>query len=322
MKAHLSLFLIVALFTGLAERCLAGEISITKGEGKVTVTVDGEHFTDYVFKGHAKPILYPIVGPHGIEMTRNYPMKEGVDNEASDHPHHKSLWFTHDDVNGVHFWMEYPGGNSDRKPGKIVQRELSIVGDGIHARNDWLAPDGSVVCSDMRDFKFGVNSAGRFIDVGVTIHATNGDVKFGDTKEGTMAIRTHPLLRLRTDERRGNHTAVGQAVNSEGVQGKAIWGKRAKWVDYWATIDGNTVGVAIFDHPKNKRHPTWWHAREYGLIAANPFGVHDFEGAAPGTGDLTIKDGGMEAFRYRFVFHRGDVTEADIAGQYADFAKN
>ena len=91
-----------------------------------------------------------------------------------------------------------------------------------------------------------------------------------------MGIRTNPMLRLQTDEKRGNHTAKGQSINSEGVQGREMWGKRAKWVDYWAPISGNTVGIAIFDHPSNPRHPTWWHARHYGLVAANPFGVHDF----------------------------------------------
>ena len=99
-----------------------GEVTITQADGKAIVKIDGELFTEYVFEGHAKPILYPIVGPHGIPMTRSYPMVKDVDNEARDHPHHKSFWFTHDDVNGVRFWLEYPREGSDLKPGKIVQK--------------------------------------------------------------------------------------------------------------------------------------------------------------------------------------------------------
>ena len=297
------------------------DVSISKASGKAVVTIDGELFTEYIFEGHSKPILYPIIGPTGVEMTRNFPMKKGVDNEAHDHPHHKSLWFTHDDVNEVQFWLEYPSPNSDLKPGKIVQRELKIEGPTIVTQNQWLAPNDDLVCSDVRTLTFGVTTAGRYIDFSITIHASDGEVKFGDTKEGTMGIRLHPLMRLSTDKKRGNHTALGKAINSDGIEGGAIWGKRAKWVDYWAPIDGTTVGVAIFDHPKNPRHPTWWHARQYGLVAANPFGIHDFEKKPEGTGDMVIPANESVTFRYRFLFHRGDNKTAKISQEYEAFAE-
>lgn len=293
---------------------------LTQGDGKVVVKVDGALFTQYVYKGHAKPILYPVIGPHGVPMTRNYPMVEKVDNEASDHPHHKSLWYTHDDVNGVKFWIEYDKQNKAIY-GKIVQTNMKIDGNRLQVDNQWRTNDGKPVCSDSRLITFGKTDSGRFIDFAITLKATHGDVKFGDTKEGSMGIRTNPMLRLRSDKKRGNHTAKGKSINSEGVEGKAMWGKRASWVDYWAPVDGNTVGIAIMDHPSNPRHPTWWHARDYGLIAANPFGVHDFEKKDKGTGDLTIADGESKTFRYRFLFHSGDVKEAKIAEAYSLFSK-
>ncbi|MCA9177552.1 MAG: PmoA family protein [Planctomycetales bacterium] len=299
--------------------CVAADVKIVQSEGKATVTIDGKLFTEYVFTGHSKPILYPILGPHQTPMTRNYPMQEGVDNEAKDHPHHKSLWFTHDDVNKVRFWMEYPGGK-DQAPGKIIQQSMKVDGNRIVTQNNWTASDGKVVCTDERVVSFGANDVGRYIDYQVTLKASNGQVVIGDTKEGTMGIRTNPLLRLQADEKRGNHTAKGQAVNSEGVEGTAIWGKRAKWVDYWAPVEGHTVGVAIFDHPTNPRHPTWWHARAYGLVAANPFGISDFEKKPEGTGNMTLKPGDEVTFRYRFLFHEGDVKQADIPAQYDAFA--
>lgn len=309
---------IILLLADLA-RLSAADVKIEKREGSAVVSIDGDKFTEYVFEGHSKPILYPIIGPYGIEMTRNYPMREGVDNEASDHPHHKSLWYTHDDVNGVRFWMEYTR-DEQANLGRIVQTAMDISGDAIRTENAWTGPDGKVVCTDSRTVAFGTTDVGRYIDFTITLQASNGPVTFGDTKEGTMGIRTHPMLRLRTSEKHGNHTANGQAVNSEGVEGKEIWGKRAKWVDYWGPIDGHTVGIAIFDHPQNPRHPTWWHARDYGLVAANPFGIHDFEGKPAGSGDLTIKSGDSVTFRYRFLFHRGGPDEANIEQQYASFA--
>ncbi|MBG89458.1 MAG: hypothetical protein CMO80_21535 [Verrucomicrobiales bacterium] len=312
--------LAIALACAFAQSATAGKVKITKAKGKAIVKIDGKLFTEYVFTGHSKPIMYPVIGPHGIPMTRNYPMKEGVDNEASDHPHHKSLWYTHDDVNKVQFWLEYPGKNKSLKPGKIGQQSMKIKGDTITTENSWADHAGKVVCTDKRVVSFGESKVGRHIDFTITINASAGDVTFGDTKEGTMAIRTNPLLRIRKDERRGVHTVTGKSINSEGVEGKDMWGKRAAWVDYWGQIDGKTVGVAIFDHPDNPRHPTWWHARDYGLVAANPFGVHNFEKKPKGTGDMLIKKGTSVTFTYRFLFHKGDNKSADIPAQYKAFS--
>jgi len=78
--------------------------------------------------------------------------------------------------------------------------------------------------------------------------------------------------------------------------------------------------VAIFDHPQNLKHPTWWHVRDYGLFAANPFGVHYFEGKAEGTGDITIAVGESSTFRYRLYFHKGNDKEADVAEHYREYA--
>ncbi|WP_419189355.1 PmoA family protein [Stieleria marina] len=296
-------------------------VKLTPADGKVVVTVGDKPFTEYIYSGHAKPIFYPVIGPRNIAMTRSYPMIKDIDNEASDHPHHKSLWYTHDDVNGVKFWIEYDKENN-AVYGKIVQTKSEIDGNTLKTENEWRSNAGEPVCSDSREIKFGADETSRYIDFAITLRATHGDAVFGDTKEGSMGIRTNPLLRLDADKKRGTHTAKGQSINSEGDEGKAMWGKRAKWVDYWAPIQGSNVGIAIMDHPSNPRHPTWWHARQYGLVAANPFGIHDFEGKPAGTGDLTIKDGESVTFRYRFVFHEGDVTEADIDSRFITFGDN
>lgn len=284
------------------------------GEGRFDVAFGDRSFATVHTKGFPKPILYPIVGPHGIRMTRDYPMKPDTPGEAKDHPHQQSLWFTHGDVNGIDFWALGKGKIVTTEVEKPVSEEgrASIV---LH--DEWVGPDGKPVCTDTQKLTFWapVERAGGeaiALDYEIAIRASHGDVVFGDTKEGTMAIRTHPKLEI---------AKGAAAVNSEGVKGKAVWGKRAKWVDYSAEIDGKTVGVAIFDHPSNPRHPTWWHAREYGLVAANPFGVHDFEGKPKGTGDLKIANGESVRFTYRFVFHSGDAESARVAALYAEWAK-
>lgn len=133
-----------------------------------------------------------------------------------------------------------------------------------------------------------------------------------------MAIRTHPNLRL-SPARQGEPTAVyGKAINSEGGEGKPIWGKRAKWVDYYGPIENKVVGIAIFDAPSNPGHPTYWMARDYGLVAADPFGAHAFDPAnnAEGAGAMEIPQGETLTFKYRFLFHKGDAAEAKIADRY------
>ena len=299
----------------------AEDVKIVDEGDKAVVTIDGQPFTEYRYQGYAKPILYPVLGPGQKSMTRHYPMQKDVDNEASDHPHHKSIWYTHDEVAGVRFWMENGDGKAGKNVGVQVQSAMEIDGDTIISKNDWKNGDGETVCSDTRRIRFGSVGSDRFIDYAVTWQATSEDLVIGDTKEGTMGIRTNPFLRLKADLKRGNHTAGGHSINSEGVKDRAMWGKRAAWVDYWGEIEGKEVGIAIFDHPSNPRHPTWWHARDYGLVAANPFGVNHFEGKPDGSGDMVVPAGKTLSFRYRFLFHEGDFEKADIQSRYQEFSK-
>jgi hypothetical protein len=117
----------------------------------------------------------------------------------------------------------------------------------------------------------------------------------------------------------------GTIINDSGAKNVATWGKKSTWVDYYAPKDGKIYGVAMFDNPKNPRHPTWWHVRDYGLFAANPFGQHDFEGTKEKplpakTGDFTIPAGGSATFKWRFYFHMGDEKAGKVAEQYKAYA--
>jgi hypothetical protein len=233
--------------------------------------------------------------------------------DRHDHPHHRSLWFTHGEVNGQDFWGE--GSNS----GKIIHDRFLKVSSGpdvgvIQSANKWVAKSGEVVCMDTRTHKFYNTADGQIMDFEVTIHASNGKVTLGDTKEGSMAIRLTSTMRLKGE------VGKGHIINSEGMTDDATWGKRAKWCDYYGPVEGQTVGVAIFDHPDNCKHPTWWHVRNYGLFAANPFGVHDFERKDKGVGDIIIPAGESLTFKYRFYFHKGDEKEGTVAEHYREYA--
>ena len=297
-----------------------GKVTITEQDDRIRVLLGGELFAEYLMRGYSRPLVYPIVGPYGFGMTRNFPMKKDVPGESHDHPHQKSMFFGFGSVNGVNFFAE------SRDSGKIVHDKLLKITDGggrgcIGTSNKWVTADGGIVCTDTRRLTFHTVHGVRAIDWEITIHASSGDVKFKDDKHGSMAIRTHPNLQLDNAPDQGVTTANGQAINSEGVSGKSVFGKRAKWIDYWGKIDGKTVGIAIFDHPSNPRHPTWWMARGYGYIAADPFGGHAIGGEPPGTGDMTIKSGNQVTFHYRYLFHEGDPKQARIAEQYSRYAE-
>jgi len=294
-------------------------VSIKQLDGRLRVKIDGKLFTEYIYRGYEKPILYPVIGPHGFGMTRNYPMRKDVPGEAHDHVHHKSIWFAHRPISGIDFWSTYA------EAGKSVHDRLIKVESGssrgvIEAATRWITREGRVAFTDTRRLTFHLVESARAIDWEITIQASHGDVTFGDSKEGTMAIRTHPNLRLDNDPKRGVTTANGQALNSEGVSGKAVWGRRARWIDYWGKIEGKTVGIAILDHPANPRHPTHWMARGYGYVGANPFGLNAFEGKPPGTGDMLIKSGTSVTFRYRYIFHEGDATQANVDRLWKQYA--
>lgn len=294
-------------------------IKLEKVDDRVVVKIDDQLFTEYVFKGYEKPILYPVIGPQGVGMTRNWPMKEGFENEAKDHPHHKSIWFGHMKVNDESFWHE------GKTAGTTQQTELvSAKGDTIQTRNNLVGKDGkTIVARDSRTIRFEADGDTRMIEFTVTYHATEGDIKFGDNKDGQMGIRMHPALRISDDKnvlKKVGSVANGKAINSEGDTEKDIWGKRAKWIAYWGAIDEKKVGIAVFDHPTNLRHPTWWHARNYGLLSANPFGVHHFENKMDPVGEYTLKEGESLSFRHLFVFFPGDYKDAKIDRRYKSWA--
>ncbi|GIT04949.1 MAG: hypothetical protein CM1200mP29_03600 [Verrucomicrobiota bacterium] len=212
-------------------------------------------------------------------MTRNYPFKE-VEGEAKDHVHHASLWFTHGEVNGISFW--HNGKNTGKKhPGRAGPcRGRSPRLDRLEKQLGWSGR--KVICTDRTSISFYKALGGTFVSYSVTVFASEGDVTFGDTKEG--AWDPHASEPAPTNGK-GVTTANGHALNSAGHKDKELWGKRAKWVDYWGEIDNHTVGVAISITRTICATRLWGHARDYGLVCPQtPFGIHNFEGKKKGVG--------------------------------------
>lgn len=311
------------------------------------VYVDDQLFTSYVYwDNQKKPILYPLRTAKGTIVTRGYPL-EKVAGERTDHPHHISSWFNYGNINGVDFWNTPPEGvksnaGHTNKFGTIKHRSVKSTKNGpglaqLEATMDWIMPDGSRVMQEDDQIFFRAGKDWRAIDRVITLTAQDQKVVFGDSKEGALAVRVTRALEEPTKEplvftdEQGNPTKVptldntgvaGVYLSSEGKVGeKEAWGTRAKWMTLSGTVRGEDVVIGIFDHPKNPTYPTYWHARGYGLFAANPFGAKEFTKGAT-TLNYTLEPKQSATFRFRILVYSGKLTKERTEALYQEFLKD
>jgi len=287
-----------------------------EGSGRLAVSIGGEQFTAYNYGADVvRPYLYPVLAAGGIGVTRNWPMRTDVLNETTDHPHHKGIYTAQGSVNGVDNWSESEGHGYQvhRGFGRLYSGPVAA---GFTESLDWTDAQRVTNMTETRRVTFYATPAHlRIFDWEIAFHASEGPVTLGDTKEGGLiSVRVATSMDVRDDG------TGGTFVNGHGgvEQGEA-WGKRAPWCDYHGPAGGARVGVAFLDHIDNPRFPTYWHVRNYGLMTANPIGLHDFTGIPDNTWDLEIPAGETVTWRYRVLIHTGDTARAQVADRYQDF---
>ncbi len=289
----------------------SSQVKVKAGEDRVSVRIGGALFTRYLFGGERpKPCLYPLVGPYGHGVTRAYPQEE-VEGDSTDHVHHRSLWVAWGDVNGSDNWGEAEGA------GRMVHRYFDATESGpvfgrIAALNDWVDAGGNRLMQDLVEYRFyNVPPSLRLFDLTVAFFASEGEVRFGDTKEGGIIS-----VRVATPMEGGRGGLIRNALG--GLSEAETWGRRASWCDYCGTVGGHRAGIAVFDHPHNLRYPTFWHVRDYGLMTANPFGLSYFPDGE-GDGSYVLPAGGKLTFRYRVLIHAGQAEAGGVADRYLDW---
>jgi Family of unknown function (DUF6807) len=321
------LFLLILVSACCATFAANKPVEVTRSGNQIEVRIGGQPFTTYYFDPKiAKAYLQPLRSAQGTIVTRGYPVgteiPTGHEQDSSLEPHQRPLYFSHGDIDGLDFWGEqvfekYYGNEGKHAYGHMVFQKLDEIRGGpvagtIRAEFDLMTPHNRAIARETQSFTFSGDDQSRTIDCEFVIHADHGPVDFGDTKEGTFAIRVAPEL----------NSPPGHMVDSNGAEGeKGIWGTRANWVDYYGIVGGEPVGVAIFDGPESFRHPTYWHARAYGLFAANPFGISYFSKDLSQNGSWSIREGQSIVFRYRVLIHHGDYKEAHIAKAYDRYAE-
>jgi hypothetical protein len=314
-----------------------------ENEQKVVVMVDGRPFTEYRYDpALKKPVLFPIRAANGTILTRGYPL-EPRPGEQTDHLHHVGHWMNHGVVNQVDFWATTSETQStdDKTYGVVRHRTYADMRGGEKGEltyiADWISDRGDTLLVETTAFVFSGDGETRTIDRITTLTARDEQVVFEDSKEGMMAFRVARFLEQPYPEPQELVGVDGKAMaektvdtllvkgryfSSEGLEGDAVWGSRAKWVMMASDQDSIHYSVTIMDHPENVNYPTHWMARGYGLFAANPLGSSAYTDGKEVL-NFTLSPEESVTFSYRILLHNGGEKPSSekLNEWYNDFAQ-
>ena len=308
---------------------------------RVDITIDGKPFTSYVFeRAQKKPFLYPLRTAAGTVVTRGYPL-EPRPFERTDHPHHIGLWFNYGDVNGLDFWNNSDAIAAERaaKMGTVVHQRVIEATSGkdkgeLNVEMDWVDSNGTLLLKENARYVFSGDDKSRTIDRMTRLTAMKDTVVLGDNKEGLLGIRVTRELEAPSQKPEvytdaagkenktrvvQNEGVVGNYVASDGKTGDAVWGTRGPWMMLGGKVGQEQVTLAVIDHPSNPNFPTVWHARGYGLFAANNLGRKSFDPQLPES-KITLQPSQSVTFRHRVLILSGTPDPAKMAAEQKSFA--
>lgn len=318
------------------------EVTPHERDRRVDITVDGKPFTSYIWpRNLKKPVLYPITTGNGTVVTRGFPLVPRP-GERTDHPHHAGLWFTYGNVDGLDFWNNSDSIKASAAPkyGTILHRAIrathSGAGEGtLDVTEEWVTHNNTPLLKEDTHYIFRAHNGVRTIDRITTLTALDSTVHFNDNKEGVIGLRVarqleQPSLQPeKYSDANGHVTKVakldtagihGWYTSSEGKEGDAVWGTRGRWVMLTGDVNGAPVTVAILDHPKNVGFPTYWHARGYGLFAANPLGQKAMSGGKE-TLNYSLAAGTSVTFRHQVLLLDKKATASEMEDYYNGFTR-
>ena len=318
-------------------------VTVTPNESakRVDIAIGGKPFTSYIWPEQVKkPVLDPIRSAGGTLVTRGWPLAPRP-GERIDHPHHVGLWFNYESVNGLDFWNNSDAIKSSEhsKMGTILHRRIvSAKGGGdrgeLTTDMDWVTPSGNVLLHERTRFVFAGDANTRTIDRIATLTAADQRVVFADAKDGMLGMRVARQLEQPSNEplvftdiagratdvpALDNTGVTGEYASSEGKKGDAVWATRGRWTLLTGSIGTQPITIAMIDHPQNPGFPTYWHARGYGLFAANPLGQKVFSEGRE-TMNFTLEPGASATFRYRVVVLEEKAPADRIEREYKAFA--
>lgn len=316
-------------------------VAVNTEQRRVDVSIDGQPFTSYIWPTKlAKPVLYPLRTAKGTIVTRAYPLqpREG---ERTDHPHQVGVWLTYENVNGIDFWNNSEAIKPQDAPQMGIIRHRAILSakggmdqGELEVEADWLTYEKKVLLKEHTRYVFHGGPNFRGVDRITTLQAQGEKVVFADSKDGMFGLRVVRALEAPSDkpevftDASGRATTVAKLDNtgvngvyltSEGKPGEAAWGTRGQWCNLSGKVGEEPLTISIFDHPSNPGFPTYWHARGYGLFAANPLGEKIFSNGKEEL-NLTLAPHQSVTFRYRVLISSEIMTPENTETAYKAFA--
>ena len=346
IRATLALFTAILLNGGLLGAQATSpnyvQVTVRDADRRVDIAVGGKPFTSYIYPASLKkPVLYPLRAASGTVVTRGYPL-EPRPGERVDHPHHAGLWFNYGNVSGLDFWNNSTAIKDSAAPhmGTILHRAVrgaaSGVGEGtLDVTTEWVNHAGKVLLKEDTRFVFRARDRFRSVDRITTLTALDTAVSFTDDKEGLIGMRvargleqpsTTPEKFVDASGRvtevavLDNTAVTGKYTSSEGKEGDAVWGTRGRWTMLTGSLNEEPITLAILDHPKNVGFPTYWHARGYGLFAANNLGQKMLSDGKEAL-NFVLSARKSVTFRHEILILNGVATPADIEKSYSAFTK-
>lgn len=342
-KKALFLLLLAGTILPVAAQQKGFDFKESPGDKKLELFYGGQLVTAYYFHDSVrKPILFPVNTPGGVTITRGFPI-EPRPGERTDHPHHTGVWLNYESVNGLDFWNNSPAIPPERreKYGTIFHQSIDKKRAGrnsalLETSSSWKTPNGKELIREKSVYRFAIEDEILVIDRNTELKAVEEEVLFRDVKDGFFAIRVSRELEMPSGEKSGyvdergketqvpaidNEALTGMYESSSHVRGDSVWSSRADWVILRGRIGGQDVSVGIIDHPDNIGYPTYWHARGYGLFAANPLGQKIFSNGKEEL-NLRLQAGETVNFRFRLVTRSGrKITGPEMDQLARDFGK-
>jgi hypothetical protein len=286
----------------------ASMLEIAKHEDRLVISADGKSIATYVFRDPSipRPYFAHVRAPGGHQVTRNHPPIAGRDRTDHD-TMHPGIWMAFGDLGGSDFW---------RNRASIVHHaflETPQGGAGTASfveEKHYLRVSGSLVCKERFRCTIHVLDGGYLLSWDSTFFADD-EFYFGDQEEMGLGLRVATQISELED---------GRLKDSEDrVSAEKIWSHAAAWCDYSGPRGGDWIGMTLMCHPANFRQ-SWLHARDYGFVAANPFGQKAMKKGPPSK--VVVKPGDNLRLRYAIWMHATrDNQEPDIAAAYAKYLK-
>ncbi len=323
----LSIFVMILFSQSFAQKNEMVQVIKSDTKNKIDVFIGNKLFTSFLYPDSLeKPVLYPVCAANGTIVTRGFPLNPQP-GDPTDHPHHLGIWFTYENLNGLDFWNNSYAIPKEKKHlyGWIrVDSTLMISGNKtgtIYYHANWTNQKKNVLLEESTYLEFSGTEHLRFIDR-TTVLTADTTVNFTDAKDGLYGIRLAHALQIPSNKNqefkddKGNVTIVksvkdnianGNYLTSEGKTGDDAWSTRGRWCKVFGKMGNDSISIAIIDHPENPNYPTFWHARGYGLFAANPLGEKIFTNGKSAK-NLKLQKGESVTFRYRIVIKEGNKT--------------